>query len=160
LHLRRIADRTGKPARRISELMDSKTKSLAQETQTNDVILSNEIIGMALTQLATEHDRSDIFRELLDPKGARISMKASSRYAMPGEKISFASLVYLSQSYQEIAIGIYKTDAKPGERVQLNPSKDEVVEIGDSCKIIIMEGNVDADDSPVHAQSPEAMQGF
>ena len=115
---------------------------------------------MALTQLATEDDRSDVFRELLDPKGSRISLNASTHYAPVNEEVSFASLVYAAHAAQELAIGLYLSDARAGERVRLNPPKTERFKITDTCKLIVLEANKADYDSHVNAPSPESMQGF
>jgi ion channel POLLUX/CASTOR len=137
LNLRRVAAKTGRPGRLISEIMDPRTMELADDARGGDAILSTELISMALAQIAMGEERAAIFANLLEPRGTALCLVAPEQYLHRGEEPSFRDLVRRARAREEVAIGILYARGSARPEIVLNPSKDRPLALRPEDRIIV-----------------------
>jgi hypothetical protein len=111
----------------VSEMLDDRNRELAQVTEVDDVIVSDKILSLVLTQISENPALDAVFADLLDADGSEIYMRPVQDYVAVGEEVSFATLVAAAVRRDETAIG-YRVAAdahNPGEQygVAVNPAK-------------------------------------
>ena len=120
LHLRDIADRRGASFSIVSEMLDERNRQLAEVTRVDDVIVSDKIISLMLTQISETRELSQVFSELFAAEGSEIYLRPASDYVEPGRETGYATVVEAARRRGECAIG-YRVGAladDPGERIR------------------------------------------
>jgi hypothetical protein len=143
LHLRDIKDR-GDHANKfaiVSELKDDSSRRLATVTRADDFVVGSRMIGLLLTQLATNDRLYDVFMELLGPGGVDIYLEPANIYVQPGIKTNFATVIASALRQGQTAIG-YRLhgDAHSGPEygVRLNPRKDKDLVLSARDRVIVL----------------------
>lgn len=142
LHLRDIADQCGAGFTIVSEMLDERNRQLAEVTRVDDVIVSDKIISLMLTQISETRELSQVFTELFAAEGSEIYLRPASDYVEPGRETSFATVVAAARRRGECAIG-YRigalADDPEGEfGVHINPLKSEPVGFGEADRVIVL----------------------
>jgi voltage-gated potassium channel Kch len=142
LHLRDMAEKTGKSIPIVSEMLDIKNRDLAQVARVNDFIVSDKLISLLLTQVAENKQLNAVFADLFDPDGSEIYVKSAKDYVKPGHEVSFATVVEAARRRGEIAIG-YKIESQSGDParsfgVVVNPEKSALVSFEDEDRVIVL----------------------
>jgi len=112
----------------ISEILDSRTKSLISVARVSDYVMSNEIIACALAMVAEDRSINTVLKELLSASGSEIQVRSCLEYCEAGESLDFWTLMARARKCREIAIG-YKVSSKDGSpgAACLNPrNKSEI----------------------------------
>lgn len=151
LHLRQMAKIKNKPLKVVSEMIDVRNRTLAEITNADDFIVSDEITSLMMSQVAENKSLMAVFKDLFDADGSEIYLKPASRYIKTGEKVNFQTVVESCRNRMsdngvgEIAIGYrlqrYARDPERDYGVCLNPVKSEYIEFSDEDKIIIIAEN-------------------
>jgi ion channel POLLUX/CASTOR len=89
----------------ISEILDSRTKSVASVASVNDYVTSNNLISMALAMVSEQREVNLIFRELFAAWGNDIVVHNSSLYLKPGSEASFFELMAIAKQKNHLPIG-------------------------------------------------------
>ena len=79
LHLRDIADRRDASFSIVSEMLDERNRQLAEVTRVDDVIVSDKIISLMLTQISETRELSQVFSELFAAEGSEIYLRPAMR---------------------------------------------------------------------------------
>jgi Trk K+ transport system NAD-binding subunit len=142
LHLRDIGDRNGASFSIVSEMLDERNRQLAEVTRVDDVIVSDKIISLMLTQISETRELSQVFSELFSARGSEIYLRPGSDYVEPGRETGYATVVEAARRRGECAIG-YRVGAladDPGEEfgVRVNPPKSERLSLGDGDRVIVL----------------------
>jgi Trk K+ transport system NAD-binding subunit len=142
LHLRDIADRCGASFTIVSEMLDERNRQLAEVTRVDDVIVSDKIISLMLTQISETRELSQVFTELFSAEGSEIYLRPASDYVALGAETSFATVVAAARSRGECAIG-YRigalADDPDGEfGVRINPLKSDTIDLGEADRVIVL----------------------
>jgi ion channel POLLUX/CASTOR len=142
LYLRDIAQKAGHSYSIVSEILDVRNRDLAEVTSAEDVIISERLIALALTQLAENKDILPVFVDLLTAGGPEIYLKPAEDYVALGQAIDFYTLLAAAQHKGETAIG-YRVLAEAGEAgrsfgVHLNPSKGRAITLGEGDRVIVL----------------------
>lgn len=145
LHVREIVgNEVGGPAV-VSEMLDDRNRALAEVAQVDDVIVSDQILSLMLSQLSEDTRLSAVFADLLDADGAEIYLRPAEWYVSRGEQANFATVVAAAARRGETALG-YRShslahDSDGASGVRINPAKSEVftVEAGDSVVVLAEE---------------------
>ena len=129
LHVREIlGEATGNPAV-VSEMLDDRNRALAQVARVDDVIVSDEILSLLLTQLSEDPRLEPVFADLLDADGSEIYLRPVEWYVRAGEEVTFATIVAGAIRRGETALGYrvaaLSRSAEDGYGVRVNPSKSE-----------------------------------
>ena len=147
LHLREIVGKHEKGERPsvVSEMLDDRNRALAQVAHVDDVIVSDEILSLILTQLS-ENDRLEaVFRDLLDADGSEIYLRPAGNYVVTGGGVSYATVVEAALRRGETAIG-YRVSAESDNAeadfgVYVNPAKSMVFDVAAADRVVVLAEN-------------------
>jgi hypothetical protein len=139
LHLRDIARlRAGRFAV-VSEVIDMQDTELTAVTGVDDIVVSDDVLSLLLTQVAENRHLADIFELLFQADGPEIYMRPADRYVKAGP-VSFATLVEAASRRAETAIG-YRVAAKASDSrlgVALNPLKSTMFAVDPGDRLIVL----------------------
>ncbi len=121
LHLRDIAERGRLRVPIVSEMLDDRNRELAQVTKVDDVIVSDQLISLLLSQISENPHLADVFGELFSAAGAEVYLREATSYVANGSEVTFATMVAAASRRGETALG-YRRAAEP-DKVQVNPRK-------------------------------------
>jgi voltage-gated potassium channel Kch len=142
LHLRDIAERTGKDLAIVSEMLDVRNRELAEVTHADDFIVSDQLVSLLLTQISENKSLSAVFADLFDPEGAEIYLKPIENYVQTGQAVNFYTLVDAARRRNEIAIGYrLQRDAHNAEKsygVCVNPDKSTKTAFNPGDRVIVL----------------------
>jgi voltage-gated potassium channel Kch len=142
LHLRDIARQTGRTFSIISEILDVRNRDLAEVTSADDVIISERLVALALTQIAENGAVHSVFVEFLSPEGPEIYLKPARDYIISGTPVNFYTIVEAARRKGQTAIG-YRLLAEASEParafgVHLNPDKTAAFTLSGDDRIIVL----------------------
>jgi hypothetical protein len=142
LHLRDIAVKKGSNLNVVSEMIDDRNRELAEVTQADDFIVSDQLISLMLSQLSENKRLTDVFDELFASSGAEIYLRSADLYVTPGAETDFYAVLEAARRRGETAIG-YRLDefARTSEYdygVTVNPTKTEKRIFAPGDKIIVL----------------------
>jgi Trk K+ transport system NAD-binding subunit len=142
LHLRDIVRRTGQSLSIISEILDVRNRDLAEVTSADDVIISERLVALAMTQIAENKDVVPIFVDFLSPAGNEIYLKPAADYVAPGLPVNFYTVLEAARRRGETAIG-YRLLAEASQPeqsfgVHLNPGKGEPITFSEDDRVIVV----------------------
>ncbi|MGW0797390.1 CASTOR/POLLUX-related putative ion channel [Streptomyces sp. NPDC002692] len=128
LAVRLLEDRTGREMRVVTELVDDRNRPLAPLHPGSDVIVSGELTGLLMAQIAQNRHLAAVFDELFSAEGSTICLRPAGHYVRPGAEASFATVVAAARDRGECALGYRRHDRRatlPDLGVRLNPHKGE-----------------------------------
>lgn len=145
LHLRDIESKTGEAYSVVSEMLDVKNRVLAEVAKADDFIVSDELAGLLLTQVAENKALARVFEDLFDAEGSEIYLKSAADYVEPGKPVNFHTIVEAARQRDETAIG-YRllaeaNNAEKAYGVRVNPAKSAKVTFADGDKVIVLAEN-------------------
>ena len=142
LHLRQIADQSGKDLKIVSEMLDIKNRDLAQVTKADDFIVSDKLISLLMSQVSENKELMRVFEDLLQSEGSEIYLKPISDYIKPNEKVDFYTVLESAKMKGDTAIGyrlnsqIHASEFAYG--VVINPNKEAMIQFNIEDKIIVL----------------------
>jgi voltage-gated potassium channel Kch len=137
LHLRDMVDRSGVPFTITSEMLDDRNRELAEVTKVDDVIVSDKLISLLVTQISENHHLTAVFDELFSAEGSELYMRPAGDYLRLGEPTTFGTLVESAARRGEVAIG-YRDVSSGGGAVVVNPAKSERIELAESDRVVVL----------------------
>ncbi|HEX8085948.1 MAG TPA: hypothetical protein VF529_16770 [Solirubrobacteraceae bacterium] len=144
LHLRDIladAPQEDRPGI-VSEMLDDRNRALAQVTEVDDVIVSDKIVSLVLTQLSENPQLDAVFADLLDADGAEIYLRPAADYVATGRELTFATVVEAARRRGETALGYRSAaDAHDDEAaygVRVNPPKSTAIVPREGDRVIVL----------------------
>ncbi len=142
LHLREIEQSLTSGYSIVTEMVDERSRQLAEVTQVDDVIVSENVISLLFAQISQNRHLADVFTQLFSPEGSEIYLKAASLYVRPGTEVSFATLVEAARRRGECSIGFQRAeaagDAKADYGMTMNPPKSARFEIQPEDRLIVL----------------------
>lgn len=113
------------PCSPISEILDSRTKSLLSVANCKGYIMSNQIISSVIAQVSEEKDINIVLREILTAEGSETYIRSINRFVdlEKEREMSFWDVALRARQLQEVAIG-YKPedmDFKEAAHLIINP---------------------------------------
>ncbi|KQP75625.1 hypothetical protein ASF37_15415 [Aeromicrobium sp. Leaf289] len=126
----------------VSEMLDDRNRALAQVADVDDVIVSDEILSLILTQLSEDRRLEAVFADLLDADGAEIYLRPVGAYVTPGEPVGYATLVEAAARRGETALG-YRVaadahDPAAGYGVHVNPAKSTAFPVAADDRVVVL----------------------
>ncbi len=98
----------------VIELRDHRNLELARAFGDLVVVLSDELVGNYLVQLAEQPYRRQVYTELLEESGHEFHFRPALQYFRPGEdELSFRDIMVRARGFDEIAIGYILSEAGP-----------------------------------------------
>lgn len=143
LHLRKIADASGKHINIASEMADIRNRELAAVTRADDFVVSNKLISLMLAQASENPYISAIFEDLLDEAGSEICLRPIGDYVAIDAPVNFYTIVEAARVRGETAIGYCRSregDPAGGSTggVVINPRKSEALEYRPGDRVIVL----------------------
>jgi voltage-gated potassium channel Kch len=141
LHLRDIISRAGDgPGPTLtSEMLDDRNRELAQVTRVDDVIVSDRILSLMLTQLSENERLAQVFAELFAAEGSEIYLRPAGEYVELGREVSFATVVAAASRRGEVAVGVrVPGDAEDAAGYRMNPLKSHRVSFSEEDRVIVL----------------------
>jgi voltage-gated potassium channel Kch len=142
LHLREIAERSGRPFSIVSEMLDDRNRELAEIARADDFIVSDRLASLMMCQVSENKEYSAVFEQLIDPEGSELYLKPAYEYVEPGVPLNFYTVVEAACRRGEVAVG-YRVEAEAGDPrksygVRLNPAKSRRISFAKGDKIIVL----------------------
>jgi ion channel POLLUX/CASTOR len=142
LHLRDIAEKSGRRFSVVSELLDERDRQLAEITRADDFIVSDRLVSLLMSQVAENRELNAVFADIFDPEGAEIYLKPVSDYVSLGEPVSFRTLIAAARKRGEVAMG-YRRAAQSGDAansygVILAPKKSAKLTFNEGDRLIVL----------------------
>jgi voltage-gated potassium channel Kch len=137
LHLRDMVDRSGVPFTITSEMLDDRNRELAEVTKVDDVIVSDKLISLLVTQISENHHLTAVFDELFSAEGSELYMRPAGDYVRLGQTTTFRTLVESASRRGEVAIGYRNVSGADGA-VVMNPPKSEQISLGDDDRVVVL----------------------
>lgn len=141
LHVRDIVGDSATPAV-VSELLDDRNRALAEVAHVDDVIVSDKILSLMLSQLSEDRRLEPVFIDLLDADGAEIYLRPAEWYVQPGSTVTFATVIEAARRRNETAFGfrsveLIGSDANPAG-VVVNPTKSTLFTVSAADRVIVL----------------------
>ena len=142
LHLREIAERSGRSFSIVSEMLDDRNRELAEIARADDFIVSDRLVSLMMCQVSENKEYAAVFEELIDPEGSELYLKSADEHVRPGVPLSFYTVVEAVRRRGEVAVG-YRVKAEAGDPqisygVRLNPAKSRRIEFAEGDKVIVL----------------------
>jgi len=145
LHLRDIAEKTGKHVSIVSEMLDIKNRTLAEVTNADDFIVSDRIVSLMLSQISENKSLNAVFSDLFSSEGSEVYLKPATAYVKAGIPMSFSTVIAAAAQRNESAFGYklaaFANDPQKAYGVVVNPKKSDQVTFGPRDKIIVLAEN-------------------
>jgi voltage-gated potassium channel Kch len=141
LHVRDIVGTSASPAV-VSELLDDRNRALAEVAHVDDVIVSDKILSLMLSQLSEDRRLEPVFVDLLDADGAEIYLRPADWYVQPGADVTFATMVEAARRRNETAFGFRSVEMIGSEEspfgVYVNPAKSKTFTVTAADRVIVL----------------------
>ena len=142
LHLRNIAEASGRSLNIVSEMMDMRNRALAQVAKADDFIVSDKLVSLMLSQLSENKHLDLVFRNLFSSEGSEIYIRPARDYIAIGREVDFHTVLEAAAQRGETAIG-YRVvadgnDASKGFGVKVNPNKSERIAFAPNDQLIVL----------------------
>ncbi|MFF3614967.1 NAD-binding lipoprotein [Streptomyces sp. NPDC002580] len=141
LGLRLLEQRAGYDVRVVTELTDDRNRALAPLTPGSDVVVSGELTGLLMAQIAHDPRLAPVFDELFSAEGSGICLRPAGHYVRVGRTATFATVVAAARDRGECAIGYRSRDrwsSPPDHGVRLNPHKKERRAWGPEDQVVVV----------------------
>jgi ion channel POLLUX/CASTOR len=130
LHVRQILGDDSATAV-VSEMLDDHNRPLAQVARVDDVIISDELLSLMLSQLSENAGLAPVFADLLDAEGSEIYLRPAVEYI--SKATTFATVVAAATERGETALGYRFAD-----EIAVNVPKSRAVPAEDSDRVIVI----------------------
>jgi voltage-gated potassium channel Kch len=141
LHLRDIVGASDAQVTITSEMLDDRNRVLAQVTKVDDVIVSDRVLSLMLTQLSENENLAAVFAELFAAEGSEIYLRPAANYVQLGREITYATVVEAARERHEVAIGYRlkegEDDPSPSG-FRINPAKSSRVAFDADDRVIVL----------------------
>ncbi len=129
----------GRPV--LSEILDPRTKALAEIAEASDYVVSNEVVSRLMAVVSEKREMNTVWADLFDADGNEIYLKHARLFAGPGEKVNFFDLMSRARMRNEVCIGLRKASEAGAEDhgVVLNPAnKAEQFVLTEHDRVIVL----------------------
>ncbi len=139
LHLRKIAETTGRRVQVVSEMVDVRNRELAEVTRADDFVVSNKLVSLMLAQASENDSLTAIFDDLLDEEGSELYMRPASDYVALGEPVTFYTVSEAARQRGEVAIGYHRPRPEAAANgIVINPAKSGAETYIEGDRLIIL----------------------
>lgn len=142
LHLRQIEESSAVPLSIVSEMLDVGNRELAQVTQADDFIVSDQLISLLLAQVSENKYLNAVFADLFDSDGSEIYLKMARDYVALDKAVNFYTVVEAARRRGEIAIGYRQAahahNAGMQYGISVNPEKSRMIQFAEDDRIIVL----------------------
>ena len=115
----------------VTEILDPRTQQTIQQNpemrSVSDFLQSNDMVSKILAMVCEDRSVKSILDQMLAPRGASMACIPASRYAQPGESLSFFEMACRCQEFGETLLGYLEKDPSQstGFKMPVINSKDK-----------------------------------
>jgi Trk K+ transport system NAD-binding subunit len=125
------------PLRVIAQLLDSSKSVLARFTETEELIISDNLTALLIAQYTENPHLRHVFDDLFNSEGATINVYPASDYAELPCEIEFGELVRTGIGLGQSVIGIsFQSSGNHTDGVEINIPKDRRLKLGPNDFVI------------------------
>ncbi len=125
----------------LAQIYDSRKAKLASATETEELIISDNLSAILIAQLTENPALNPIFNDIFDADGAAINIYPIENYAELGKEIKYVDIVNIGIKYKESVIGVRIDNLEVNdhtEGVYLNPSKNKTFKPKKGDQVIVI----------------------
>lgn len=141
LYLRDIVSGSEKSLTIVSEIVDRDDTELVKNAGVSDIVVSDEILSLLLTQVAENRHLGGVFQQLFKAEGSEIYLRPVGLYVV-AEPVSFATLIEAASRRGETAVGYWPAGARDlGDHMHgilVNPAKTHVFAASPEDRLIVL----------------------
>ena len=142
LQLRDLSEAGGFELNVVSEMLDDTNRELAEVTRADDLIVSDRLIALLLSQISESRELTDVFDTLFSSAGSEIYLNPAEDYIVPGQQVDFYAVLEAARRRGETALG-YRVAADAhvsanGYGVRVNPLKSERISFASGDRVIVL----------------------
>ena len=124
-------------------MLDDRNRELAEVTKVDDVIVSDKLISLLLTQISENHHLTAVFDELFAADGSELYMRPAADYVKLEQATTFRTLVESASRRGEVAIGYRRItgdsdDGGSGLGVYVNPPKSKGITLSQADRVVVL----------------------
>ncbi len=139
LQLKHLSDIKGMRISVTSEMLRVENQELAQITEVNDFVVSNNLMSLMLCQISQTRELKEIFDEILSEEGSEIYVRPARDYIKLDRPVNIYTAGMAASRHREVLIGYRKYDPKTGSAtIVTNPPKADVVEWNEKDSFIVL----------------------
>lgn len=136
-----------KPCNPISEILDTRTRSLLRVVDCKGYVMSNQIVSAAIAQVAESREMNSVLGELLSAEGNEPYLRPIELYVTlkKKEQLSFWDVCLRARKRREIAVGYCTVDEEGGvvkydkcSEMMLNPPDKDKKRLWRAGDIIVV----------------------
>ena len=143
LHVRELVGEGHNSPAIVTEMLDDRNRALAEVAHVDDVIVSDKILSLILSQLSEDARLEPVFADLHDAEGSEIYLRPVEWY-VTGDRASFATIVAAAGCRGETALGV-RSQAEARENgfsgVMINPPKSRVFDLQAGDRVVVLADN-------------------
>ncbi|MGB3674480.1 MAG: hypothetical protein WA988_08575, partial [Candidatus Nanopelagicales bacterium] len=124
----------------VAELLDAADIALVPADWSDQLVLTEHLSSLFLTQVSENVNLAPVFDDLLDAEGTEIYCKPIHWYGRVDHTATFATLTLAAQRRDEIAIGYRRKrhEAALGNEVLINPPKSAEFVLNEGDALIVL----------------------
>lgn len=142
LHLRDLAERNDLDLNIVSEMLDDANRELAEVARADDLIVSDKLVALMLSQISENRGLADVFTTLFESEGSEVYLRPAEQYVQVGVPVNFYSVLEAARRRGETALGyrIAEHAHNSGEAygVRVNPEKGDAITFAKGDRIVVL----------------------
>ena len=139
LQLKHLSSTKGLHISVTSEMLRVENQELAQITEVNDFVVSNNLMSLMLCQICQTRELKEIFDEILTEEGSEIYVRPARDYIKLNRPVNIYTAGMAAARHHEVLIGYRKYDPKTDSTtIVSNPPKSDMVEWNDQDYFIVL----------------------
>ncbi len=136
VYLREIARRRDARLSITAQLLSKESSDVVETTRLGDFVVSDEIIGRIIAQVAEEPRLAAVFDLLLTPGGCEVAIYPAGEYVAPGKATTFHTVAEAAARRRQIAVGYTH-----GDSVVINPERSVRRAYDAADRVIVLRGS-------------------
>ena len=139
LQLKHLSNEKGITIFVTSEMLRVENHELAQITEVNDFVVSNNLTSLMLCQICQTRELKEIFDELLSEEGSEIYVRPAANYIKLDRPVSIYTAGMATALNREVLIGYRKYDPETNTMdIVTNPPKTDLIEWSEHDSFIVI----------------------
>lgn len=142
LHLRDLAERHDLHLNIVSEMLDDKNRELAEVARADDLIVSDKLVALMLSQISENRGLGKVFETLFEADGSEVYLRPAEHYIRSGAAVNFFTVLEAARRRGETAIGYriaeHAHNGAEAYGVRVNPKKSEHITFAPGDRIIVL----------------------
>jgi len=141
-HLKQQGSVKSSNALLITQIMDSNNVELARIANADDLIISDRLSSLEMSQLAESPNLEKVFAELFDSGGSNIVSRPAHHFVPIDIPVTFGEIAALARSYGEYAVGyreaVHTQKESLSDGIFINPGLNAVLTPTSHTSIVIV----------------------